>query len=228
MSDSDDGGSRIEQRCRMLLHRLDRHYVDIRAGYPQARSATDLMALFETFDVGEAEPADWVEAAGLDASQIGVVDFSDSQIDYISFAVAVGHCVQAMKHSRNGDHELAWEAVADASFNAGSLLDSLGNAELSITGWCLLEPERDDGLQAPLYETLKRAKEEGRRRPTAKQVINEWMKSKPPQVIEVLPDEVKFIDSSPTGQGTADLEALRKRIGRMTDAKRTLRASPGR
>ena len=218
MSDSDNGGSRIEQRCRMLLHRLDRHYVDIRAGYPQARSAPDLVALFQSFNVGETEPADWVEAAGLDVSQIGEVHFSDSQIDYVSFAVAVGHCVEAMKHATNGDHESAWEAVADASYNAGALWETLGAAEL--TGWTLSEPERDDGLQAALHATLKRAKEAGRPRPTARQVINEWMHEKPQQVIEVLPDEVKFIDSSPTGQGTASLEALRKRIGRLAGGGR--------
>lgn len=220
MSETDNGGSRIQERCRVLLHRLERHHVDVNAGYPTARSVADLMVLFEPLEVGSTEAPDWLEEAGLDIADIGLVDFNEKQMDYISFVLAVGYCVEAMKLKRNGDREAAWEAIADASYSAGAILDTLGNAEVSATDWDLFEPERDDGLQAALYATLKRAKEARRARPTARQVIGEWLIERPPQVIEVLPDEVKFIDSSPTGQGSANLEALRKRIGRLTKSGR--------
>ena len=75
------------------------------------------------------------------------------------------------------------------------------------------EPSKDDGLTVPVYLAVKAAHNAGRRRPTARELLNLWRHDKPPEVFEVMPGEVKFWDSRGDLK-TVNIEALQGRIKR--------------
>jgi hypothetical protein len=85
-----------------------------------------------------------------------------------------------------------------------------------VPSWTVTKPERDDGLAWPLYRVLKAASEQGSPRLTAREVLDEFFRSKPREIQEVMADEVKYLDSN-GDVASANLANIRKRIERMTE-----------
>ena len=81
--------------------------------------------------------------------------------------------------------------------------------------WVLARPSRFPGYRKPLYDLLKAAQIAQKPRPTAYDVLDEWKIRKPAGIVEVLDGEMKFEDSKGK-QCTANTEAIRKAIDRMT------------
>jgi hypothetical protein len=81
--------------------------------------------------------------------------------------------------------------------------------------WPLHKPQRDDGLTGAVYQVLKAAWDAGRDKPRARDVLEEFNKSRPSAITKVLADGCDFMDSRGNVQ-SADLEHLRKRIDHMT------------
>lgn len=84
--------------------------------------------------------------------------------------------------------------------------------------WHIKEPERFHGYILELYRVLKAAHDAGKPRPTARDVLDSWTASKPPNILEVMTDEFKYLDSSGSTK-TVGLKALRKAIDRMASAR---------
>ncbi len=68
--------------------------------------------------------------------------------------------------------------------------------ESNVAPWALREPERYQGYAKPLYDVLKAAHDAGRCLPKARDVLDIWKNNKPPEVMEVLSDGIKYYDSS--------------------------------
>lgn len=81
--------------------------------------------------------------------------------------------------------------------------------------WSLKEPRRYQGYGRPLYRTLKAAYDSGSPKPGAQDVLDMWRQHRHDDIAEVLEGEFKYLDSKHNIQ-TADLDALKKAIDRMT------------
>lgn len=86
----------------------------------------------------------------------------------------------------------------------------------AFPSWGLKRPRRSDALSWPIYLVLKVAHENGKRRPTAIDVLEAFGRNRPPEVLEVMAGEVKFLSLSGEIK-TASLAAIRGRINRMTE-----------
>lgn len=84
--------------------------------------------------------------------------------------------------------------------------------------WHIKQPERTHGYNLELYRVLKAAHDAGKPRPNARDVLDSWAASKPPNILEVMTDEFKCLDSSGKLKLTS-IEALKKAIVRMTTAR---------
>lgn len=82
--------------------------------------------------------------------------------------------------------------------------------------WRLFKPQRFQGYASPLYAYLKAAKDAASSLPTARDVLNEWRTKVPSEVAKVLVDGIDYYDASGNTK-SADLAAIRKAIGRMTN-----------
>lgn len=81
--------------------------------------------------------------------------------------------------------------------------------------WTVTTPQRYCGYTAPLHRLLTTALREGRARPTAREVLEEWLKKQPHEIAKVLPDGIDYYDSKGNTK-PADLDAIRLAIHRMT------------
>lgn len=86
-------------------------------------------------------------------------------------------------------------------------------AVVGSRGWTLFRPQRFQGYGKPLYDLLKAANITGQPLPTARDVLNAWRLTPPIDVFEIMADGLKYYDSKGNTK-TADLEAIRKSIGR--------------
>lgn len=86
---------------------------------------------------------------------------------------------------------------------------------IGAVGWTLCRPTSFQGYGRPLFELLKIACNAGKVRPTARDVVEEWRVNKPPEVAQVLTDSIDYYDANGTTK-SANLDAIRKAIGRMT------------
>ena len=84
--------------------------------------------------------------------------------------------------------------------------------------WTVRKPQRFKGYSVPLFRLLAAAHQEGKPRPTARDVLEVWRLRVPAEIAKVLPDGIDYYDANGDTK-TAGLEAIRKVIGRMTDAK---------
>ena len=91
-------------------------------------------------------------------------------------------------------------------------------APAAAESWHIKQPERAHGYNLELYRVLKAAHDAGQPRPTARDVLDSWTASKPPNILEVMTDEFKYLDSSGSTK-TVGLKALRKAIDRMASAR---------
>lgn len=84
--------------------------------------------------------------------------------------------------------------------------------------WEVKKPLRNSGYNWLLYRLLNEAYGAGLPRPTARDVLEKWRCNKPNEITEVLSNEFKYLDSNGDTQ-VADLDAIRKAIGRMTSGR---------
>lgn len=89
---------------------------------------------------------------------------------------------------------------------------------IELKAWQVFKPKRFNGYTAPLHKLLNKAFIAGEPRPTARDVLEAWRLKKPIEVSHVLQDSIDYYDSKGNTK-TADLEALRKAIDRMTAAR---------
>lgn len=81
--------------------------------------------------------------------------------------------------------------------------------------WSLKKPIRFQGYGKPLYDFLKAAHTSGQPMPKARDLLDAWKTKRPLDVVEVTDNGLKYYDAK-GGTKPADLEAIRKAIGRMT------------
>lgn len=84
--------------------------------------------------------------------------------------------------------------------------------------WTVNKPQRYSGYAAPLHRLLAAAHRDGNPCPTARDVVEAWRNNAPAEIAKVLPDGFDYYDAKGDTK-TADLEAIRKAIGRMTIAR---------
>lgn len=92
------------------------------------------------------------------------------------------------------------------------------NSASSAPAWTVNKPKRYSGYAAPLNRLLATAHLEGQPRPTARDVLEAWRSEAPAEIAKVLTDGFDYYDAKGNTK-TADLEAVRKTIGRMTSAR---------
>lgn len=129
----------------------------------------------------------------------------------------------AQKGEKPSVHIAAWfKAVgvrtqpetAPAQHAAAPVADSASNAP----AWTVTKPQRYSGYAAPLHRFLAAAHREGKPRPTARDVLEAWRSERPAGIAKVLADGFDYFDAN-GDEKAADLEAIRKAIGRMTSAR---------
>ncbi|TQN07553.1 hypothetical protein BDD18_0685 [Acidovorax temperans] len=84
--------------------------------------------------------------------------------------------------------------------------------------WTVRKPQRYNGYAAPLHRLLAAAHRDGNPCPTARDVVEAWRNNAPAEIAKVLPDGFDYYDAKGNTK-TADLEAIRKAIGRMKIAR---------
>ena len=84
--------------------------------------------------------------------------------------------------------------------------------------WTVSKPQRYNGYTAPLHRLLAAAHRDGNPCPTARDVVEAWRNNAPAEIAKVLPDGFDYYDAKGNTK-TADIEAIRKAIGRMTIAR---------
>ena len=105
-------------------------------------------------------------------------------------------------------------AALSAAPAAAPVADSASNAP----AWTVTKPKRYSGYAAPLHRFLAAAHREGKPRPTARDVLEAWRSERPAGIAKVLADGFDYFDAN-GDEKAADLEAIRKAIGRMTSAR---------
>ncbi len=81
--------------------------------------------------------------------------------------------------------------------------------------WSLKRPKRFQGYGKPLYDLLRSVHAAGQPKPSARDVLDTWKNKPPTDVVEVTDNGLKYYDARGNTK-PADLEAIRKAIGRMT------------
>ena len=81
--------------------------------------------------------------------------------------------------------------------------------------WSLKKPIRFQGYGKPLYDFLKAAHAAGKPCPKGRDLLDAWKTKRPLDVVEVTDNGLKYYDAKGSTK-PADLEAIRKAIGRMT------------
>lgn len=77
---------------------------------------------------------------------------------------------------------------------------------------------RQSGYRTPLHRLILEAHKLGRPRPNARDVIEAWQAQMPPEIAMVLPEGIDYYDAKGNTK-SADLEAIRKAISRMTNGR---------
>jgi hypothetical protein len=89
---------------------------------------------------------------------------------------------------------------------------------ISVTktpAWPLYKPKRIHGYTAPLHRFLAAARQQGKPRPSARDVLESWRTDPPAEIAKVLTDSMDYYDNK-DGTKTADTEAIQEAINRMT------------
>lgn len=114
--------------------------------------------------------------------------------------------------------ELADEAPAPEQPQAAArdAWPAASTEEATNPAWSPNAPRRSVGYTYALYRTLLIWRRAGRTRPTARQILEMWREDKPQEIAKVLTDGFDYYDANGDTKG-ADVRALQKAIGRMTD-----------
>lgn len=126
----------------------------------------------------------------------------------------------AAKHHLMNNEALFWESQQPAPAQNTATAAPVVTLEPASDGpaapaWSLKRPERFQGYGKPLYDLLKAAHAAGQPKPSARDVLDRWKEKPPPDMTEVTDSGLKYYDA-PGNTKPADLEAIRKTIGRMT------------
>lgn len=93
-------------------------------------------------------------------------------------------------------------------------------AQITESAWNLSRPTRFQGYGKPLYDFLKAAHVARKPIPKARDLLDAWKISPPLDVMEVTDNGLKYYDAQGNTK-PADLEAIRKAIGRMAQKRPT-------
>ena len=113
----------------------------------------------------------------------------------------------------------ALQAHGSAQTATPASVVAAGDGPTSMTtepAWRLTKPKRFQGYRKPLYDLLKTAHVAGQPLPSARDVLDSWKEKPPPDVAEVTDNGLKYYDAQGNTK-PADLEAIRKTIGRITN-----------
>lgn len=132
----------------------------------------------------------------------------------------------ALERGASHRHEISKAVVhlTEDAGNARSVLDEASLAPVVADNtsnspvWTVNKPQRYYGYTEPLYRLLAAAHRDGKLCPTAREVVEAWRNNQPIEIAKVLPDGFDYYDAKGDTK-TADLEAIRKAIGRMTIAR---------
>lgn len=115
-------------------------------------------------------------------------------------------------------HALADEYCAPEDAPQAATPAPLTDRPSNAPAWTVNKPQRYSGYAAPLHRLLAAAHRDGNPCPTARDVVEAWRNNAPAEIAKVLPDGFDYYDAKGNTK-TADLEAIRKAIGRMTIAR---------
>ncbi len=116
-------------------------------------------------------------------------------------------------------HALADEYTApEAKHAEPQAAPVVADSASTAPDWTVSKPQRYNGYTAPLHRLLAAAHRDGNPCPTARDVVEAWRNNAPAEIAKVLPDGFDYYDAKGNTK-TADLEAIRKAIGRMTIAR---------
>lgn len=87
-----------------------------------------------------------------------------------------------------------------------------------VTPWTLKKPDRYQGYRKPLYDVLKEAHDNGRLCPTARDVLDAFKKWKPPEIVEVTYDGLKYYDGEGNSKAIG-LKAVAQAINRLAQVE---------
>ena len=105
--------------------------------------------------------------------------------------------------------------VGAVGTSGGVVIDSDSHVLPTAPAWSPKRPKRFQGYGKPLYDLLKAAHVAGLPKPSARDVLDRWKEKRPFEVTEVTDNGLKYYDAQGSTK-PADLEAIRKAIGRMT------------
>ena len=115
-------------------------------------------------------------------------------------------------------HALADEYCAPEDAPQAATPAPLTDRPSNAPAWTVNKPQRYSGYAAPLHRLLAAAHRDGNPCPTARDVVETWRHNAPAEIAKVLPDGFDYYDAKGDTK-TADLEAIRKAIRRMTSAR---------
>jgi hypothetical protein len=116
------------------------------------------------------------------------------------------------------------QSAANADFDSHKTAnEKSGSLDVASTQeWTLTKPQRFQGYGKPLYDLLKKAYDDGLKKPTARDVIDAWRVARPLDVTEISDAGLKYLDANGNTK-PADLDAIRNSIKRMTTTKADLK-----
>lgn len=236
------GGEPSEEMLRGLGIRATKAREALREAYAAYRSAESVVGCFdhelETRMLETADKCD--EANGLANRQEKVFEPGISFIEATSRRARARKAVETFRaeadsaRSMYEEEHAAWrksmvrvllqpqldgpEATLfvepDPAHDVIQALSSIARSPI----WAVIKPQRFPGYRAPLYRFLSDAHRAGKSCPKAREVLDAWRESKPPEIEQVLSDGVNYYDSEGNVKA-ADLNAIRQAIKRLTSVR---------
>jgi hypothetical protein len=114
--------------------------------------------------------------------------------------------------------QLVWDSVPVSSVVAPEPVAAASDSPAplpTVPVWSITRLQRFPGYRKPLFDFLKAASIAGQPMPTARDVLDAWKTNLPFEVAEVTNNGLKYYDAQGNTK-PADLESIRKVIGRMT------------
>lgn len=133
----------------------------------------------------------------------GLLKNPDTPANWLAWAKCKGYDVAHLKHPQTSP-----------ATNTATPEPVATNASVAAQ-WSVVQPKRFHSYGKPLYDFLKTAQAAGLPKPSAREVLDKWKETKPHDVSEVTDNGLKYYDVRGNTK-PADLDAIRKSIGRMT------------
>jgi hypothetical protein len=220
LSDADGGYYRFGDLPRLIADALYLEHPD------DDDEAQELQWMKHAIDGVEKYKRDLARAAGLTDGEPGYLHVVENSASKRPLELRTGAVLDAgLVHldwlnewgeSRKPPHVFSTASAPEpqAATPAPVVADSASNAP----AWTVNKPKRYNGYAAPLHRLLAAAYRDDKPCPTARDVVEAWRNNAPAEIAKVLPDGFDYYDAKGDTK-TADLEAIRKAIGRMTIAR---------